>query len=278
MNRKSATSKGAAGKLVRICEAFSARADAERLPAGMGTSWRAGNVVLKPSPGPAVARCLATTHACLPEDPNCRFQRPVRSKSGTWEVDGWTAWQWIKGEAHPSRVIETLRAARAYHRLLGSLPYDPALVGRDDPWARADRVAWAEVSAEYGEPFDTLLGRLRVTPPALKRQRVHADLTGNVVLADDLPPGIIDPTLYWRPPAFAEAIILVDQGWFTDIPDIAPFVDTPALPAMIRIAARRRVAEQVEQMRSGKDRDICVATANRVAEWSERVLNRLTSQ
>lgn len=262
---------------IGVYEAFTAGAQAERLLDGMGTSWRAGNVVLKPSPGPAVARCLATTHDHLPEDPNCRFQRPVRSKSGAWEVDGWTAWRWIKGEAHPLRTVETLHAARSYHQLLRSLPYDPALVGRDDPWARADRVAWDEVSADYGAPFDTLLGRLRVTPPALERQRVHADLTGNIVLSDDLPPGIIDPTLYWRPPAHAEAIVLVDQGWFTNVPDIAPFAATPALPAMIRIAARRRVAEQAEQMRSGKDRDLSVATAHRVAEWSDRVLNRLTS-
>ena len=261
----------------KVYEAFTDGVHAERLPGGMGTSWRAGNVVLKPSPGSAVARCLATTHDQLPEDPNCRFQKPVRSKSEAWEVDGWTAWRWIKGESHPSHTVETLRAARSYHQLVSSLPYDPALVGRDDPWARADRVAWDEVRADYGAPFDALLGRLRVSPPALERQRVHADLTGNVVLSGDLPPGIIDPTLYWRPPAFAEAIVLVDQGWFTDVPDIAPFAATPALSAMIRIAARRRVAEQAEQMMSGKDRDLSVATAHRVAEWSDRVLNRLTS-
>ncbi|MBG6147568.1 hypothetical protein IWQ51_005723 [Labrenzia sp. EL_142] len=262
---------------IRVYEAFTDGTHAERLLGGMGTSWCAGNVVLKPSPGPALTRCLATTHDTLPEDPNCRFQRPVRAKSGAWEVDGWTAWCWIKGKTHPSRATETLHAARSYHRLLRNLPYDPALVGRDDPWARADRVAWDEVSADYGAPFDTLLSRLRVTPPMLDRQRVHADLTGNVVLAEGLPPGIIDPTLYWRPTALAEAIVLVDQGWFADVPDIAPFAATPALPAMIRIAARRRVAEQAEQMRSGKDRDLSVATAHRVAEWSDRVLTQLTA-
>ncbi len=262
---------------IKAYEAFAVSARAERLVGGMGTSWRAGNVVLKPSPGPAVARCLAASHDILPGDPNCRFQRPIRSKSGAWEVDGWTAWRWIKGEAHPSRVVETLSAARSYHQLLHSLPYDPALVGRSDPWARADRVAWGEVSEDYGAPFDTLLGRLRVTLPALEPQRVHADLTGNVVLSDDLPPGIIDPTLYWRPPAFAEAIVLVDQGWFSDEPHIAPFAATSALPAMVRIAARRRIAEQAEQMKSGKDPKLSLATAHRVAEWSSRVLNRLTT-
>lgn len=263
---------------IRVYEAFTGGAQAERLLGGMGTSWRAGNVVLKPSSDPALARCPATTHDHLPEDPNCRFQRPVRSRSGAWVIDGWTAWRWIKGKSDPSRTVETLRAARAYHQLLRSLPCDPALIGRNDAWARADRVAWDEVSAEYGPPFDTLLSRFRVTPPTLQSQRVHADLTGNIVLSDDLPPGIIDPTLYWRPPAFAEAIVLVDQGWFSDKPDIAPFASTPALSAMIRIAARRRVAEQAEQMRSGKDRNLSVATARRVADWSDRVLSRLTAR
>ncbi|WP_323766184.1 hypothetical protein [Marinovum sp.] len=192
-------------------------------------------------------------------------------------MDGWTAWRWIKGETQPTHTAQTLRGARAYHALLRDLPYDPALVGRDDPWARADRVAWGEGQAAYGAPFDGQLERLHVTPPALDRQRVHADLTGNVVLVDDLPSGIIDPTLYWRPPAFAEAIVLVDQGWFTDVPDIAPFAATPALPAMVRIAARRRIAEQAEQMRAGKDRDISVETSHRVARWSDRVLSQLAT-
>lgn len=261
----------------RAVQAFTDGAPAERLKTGMGTSWRAGNVVLKPSSDPALAHCLASTHDDLPEDPTCRFQRPVRSSSGAWVVDGWTAWRWIEGEVHPSRTVETLRAARSYHRLLRPLPFDPALVGRDDPWARADRVAWGEVPADYGAPFDTLLGPFLVTPPELERQRVHADLTGNVVLSVGLPPGVIDPTLYWRPPAFAEAIVLVDQGWFTETPDIAPFASTPALPAMIRIAAGRRVAEQAEQVRSGKDRDLAVATAHRVSDWGHRVLNLLTA-
>ena len=260
-----------------VCAAFANGARAKRLPGGMGTSWRAGAAVLKPSPGPAMARCLATAQAHLPENPDCRFQRPLRAPSGAWELDGWTAWYWIEGMPQPTRTAQLLRAARAYHRLLGTLPCDPALIGRGDPWARADRVAWGEAEAAYGTPYDAMLARLRVLPPALAPQRVHADLTGNVVFSGDLPPGIIDPTHYWRPPAFAEAIVLVDQGWFTDVPDIAPFADTPALPAMIRLAARRRIAEQAEQMRSGKDPELALATAHRVADWSERVLSALGS-
>lgn len=260
---------------LKVYSEFTNGAPAERLLGGMGTSWRAGGIVLKPSPGPAMAHCLATTHRHLPEDPNCRFQKPIPANSGDWEVDGWTAWQWIKGANNPSQVTQTLRAARAYHALIRNLPCDPALLGRNDPWARADRVAWDEASATYGAPFDRLLDRLVATPPELDRQRVHADLTGNVVLSDGLPPGIIDPTLYWRPPAFAEAIVLVDQGWFTDTPDITPFAATPALVAMIQIAARRRIAEQAEQMRSGKDRDLCIETAHRVANWSDRLLKAL---
>lgn len=261
-----------------VIEEFADSGEAKRLPGGMGSSWRAENVVLKPSSNSALARCLATTHHLLPDDANCRFQRPVRSKSGAWDVEGWTAWEWIEGEPRPSRVVDTLRAARAYHHLLSNLPCDPALIGRNDPWARADRVAWDEVSAEYGEPFDAMLVRLSVSPTTLKPQPVHADLTGNVVLSKSLPPGIIDPTLYWRPPAFAEAIVLVDQSWFSDVLEIAPFKDTPALPEMVRIAARRRIAEQAEQMSSGKNRETSVATAYRVAQWSDRVLDQLSSR
>lgn len=261
----------------RALEAFAGGERAERLTGGMGTSWRAGDVVLKPSPGFGVARCLASTHTDLPNDPNCRFQRPIPTAGGEWEVDGWTAWGWVDGEAQPSRVIETLRAARAYHGLLRGLPCDRALIDRDDPWARADRVAWDEVPSDYGAEFDGLLDRFRTAPPALEPQRVHGDLTGNVVLSPGLSPGIIDATLYWRPPAFAEAIVLVDQSWFSHVPDISPFAGTTALTAMVRVAARRRIAEQPEQMRSGKDRDIALRIANQIAQWTDRLLEQVAA-
>ena len=249
----------------------------QALKGGMGTAWRAGDVVLKPSPGAAEARCVAEAHAGLQETPGCRFQRPVPAPECGWEIDGWTAWRWIAGEAAPTRTREIVLAARAYHGLLASMPHDPALTLRTDPWARADRVAWGEAPVDYPVEYETMLAVLVTgTLPALSPQRVHGDLTGNVVFAPGLAPGIIDPTLYWRPAAFAEAIVLVDQVWFSPTLDLSAFADTEALAPMVRRAAARRIAEQAEQVAAfGKNADTALDTARRIATWSDAALARL---
>jgi hypothetical protein len=39
---------------------------------------------------------------------------------------------------------------------------------------------------------------------------VHCDLTGNVLFANGLAPAIIDISPYWRPPAYAEGVVVAD--------------------------------------------------------------------
>lgn len=237
---------------------------------------------MKPSPGTAVAHCLAEAHAALLDLPDCRFQRPVAPRGGgegdgAWEIDGWTAWRWIEGEPAPKRAREIVVTARSYHATLATLPRDDALLGRTDPWARADRVAWGEARADYPSDYIALLEPfLRGTLLTLPSQRIHADLTGNVVFAEGLAPGIIDPTHYWRPIAFAEAIVLVDQGWFARVPDPTPFADTPALPAMLRRAGARRIAEQAEQVAARmKEAAEALATARSISVWTSALLDQL---
>jgi uncharacterized protein (TIGR02569 family) len=41
-------------------------------------------------------------------------------------------------------------------------------------------------------------------------QLIHGDLSGNVLFAEGLPPAIIDLSPYWRPTAFATAIVVAD--------------------------------------------------------------------
>ena len=172
---------------------------------------------------------------------------------------------------------EILLASRAYHDLMAALRSDPALLNRTGAWARADRVAWGEMRADYSADYLAMLASLLADPlPELPRQRIHGDLTGNVVFLSGAAPGIIDPTLYWRPAAFAEAIILVDQGWFTSIPDPSPFADTPALMAMVRCAAARRIAEQPAQVAAhGKDAAEAMETATRIKAWVDAILDCL---
>ena len=49
---------------------------------------------------------------------------------------------------------------------------------------------------------------------------IHGDLTGNVLFADPLPPAVIDLALYWRPAAYARAIVVADAlAWEGATPD-----------------------------------------------------------
>ena len=47
-------------------------------------------------------------------------------------------------------------------------------------------------------------------PLTVANQLVHGDLTGNILFDDALAPAVIDVSLYWRPPAFASAIVVAD--------------------------------------------------------------------
>jgi uncharacterized protein (TIGR02569 family) len=47
-------------------------------------------------------------------------------------------------------------------------------------------------------------------PVSSPSQLVHGDLLGNVLFAPGLPPAIIDWSPYWRPPAWAYAVAVVD--------------------------------------------------------------------
>ena len=85
------------------------------------------------------------------------------------------------------------------------------IAARSHQWAIADRVAWGELPADRFEQvghLPRLLAALR--PVDAPSQLVHSDLTGNVLFAEGFPPAIIDLSLYWRPPAYASAIVVAD--------------------------------------------------------------------
>jgi Ser/Thr protein kinase RdoA (MazF antagonist) len=47
-------------------------------------------------------------------------------------------------------------------------------------------------------------------PVRVPSQVIHGDLTGNVLFDDSQPPAIIDFSPYWRPAAYASAIVVAD--------------------------------------------------------------------
>jgi Ser/Thr protein kinase RdoA (MazF antagonist) len=147
-----------------------------------------------------------------------RVAPPLRSRDGELVVEGWTAWPRLAGR-HEPRWAEIVAAGERFHRALAGVERPAWLDDRSDRWAHADRLAWAEV--KYDAPD----------------QLIHGDLTGNVLFEAGLPPAIIDLSVYWRPAAYASAIVVADALLFHGAsPDALPAVD----PELLERAKRFR--------------------------------------
>lgn len=92
------------------------------------------------------------------------------------------------------------------------MPRPSFLDRRTDHWAVGDSVAWEGVPAERFAHVKhmTRLAAARRPVDTSAAQLVHGDLTGNILFADGLPPAVIDFSPYWRPRAFAAAVVVAD--------------------------------------------------------------------
>jgi uncharacterized protein (TIGR02569 family) len=182
------------------------------LPGGEGRTWSSGDLVIKPAALAAETVWIAEVLSNLPADPRFRVGRPVRARNGDWLVDGWEAWHRLDGATDPSRWDEVLAAGQAFHEALAGIPRPLFLADRDNPWTYGERLAWAELPITGTEVMAELLAPLAAArrPIDLPSQPVHGDLLGNVMFAEGLPPAIIDWPLYFRPPLWASAVVVVD--------------------------------------------------------------------
>jgi uncharacterized protein (TIGR02569 family) len=178
---------------------------------GDGARWRYGELVLHPVDDKARATFLARTleHADVP---SLRVAHPARSRDGRWIIAGWSAWRSVSGAPEP-RPDDTILAAMKLHAATADLPWPEYLSGRDDPRARADRVAWQEDElsldgAEGGGWFEVLSGSLREVHA--QPQLVHGELFGSVLFDGAAPPGIDSFEPYFRPAGWAAAVVAVD--------------------------------------------------------------------
>jgi uncharacterized protein (TIGR02569 family) len=195
-----------------VLKAFGATGPLRRLSGGKGGTWQAGGIVLKPAEGEAETRWRSDVLAALPDDPRFRIARPVPALDGGWLADGWTAAEAVAGHPRPRCVDDVIRAGEAFHQAIAALPRPSFLDHRQDTWTYGDRLAWNEPvppgsTAPSVHLPPLIAARRPVTVPA---QVVHGDLTGNVLFADGLPPAVIDWPAYWRPPAWAAAVVVVD--------------------------------------------------------------------
>jgi uncharacterized protein (TIGR02569 family) len=194
---------------------------ARRLAGGQGTAWVAGDVVLKPGGGP-VHEWLATALAeVVPE--GFRLAPPVATTDGEWLCEGWAAWRRLEGThsdlSTASSCVAVIEAGRAFHRAVAHLPRPDCLDARTDRWALADRAAWGERAPRCVPEFADALARLQAGLSQLGRpQVVHGDLTTNVLFAPGSAPAVLDISPYWRPPEYAEGVVVADALCWHDAP------------------------------------------------------------
>ncbi|MEV0975176.1 phosphotransferase [Microtetraspora glauca] len=216
-NRRSDTISGMALRTVAeppasVLAAFQLAGVIRPLPGGQGQSFRVGDAVVKPADNREEAEWSARLFAGL-QAAEFRVPRPCRSRDGAYVVDGWTASEFLAGQAGPAgRWASLLAVSKAFHRELRDVPRPDFLDRRDHPWAIADRIAWSEMSQSLPTNAEAqlsgLLGLRR--PVETPEQLIHGDLTGNVLFHPNQSPTVIDFSPYWRPADYADAIVVAD--------------------------------------------------------------------
>lgn len=200
-----------------VLAAYGVTGEPRAINGGQGVSVRVGDLVLKPGADAEETAWLAGLGDRITHD-GFRLPLPVRSGHGHVVVDGWSATRWVPGAAvddddtSAEVWLVVLEAGRAFHRAVAAEPEPPFLATRRHRWALADRVAWGAPRGSVEPALLGVLDRLArlVGPEGLPDQLVHGDLSGNVLLHPDLSPAIIDVSPAWRPPAYADAVVVAD--------------------------------------------------------------------
>ena len=229
-----------------VLRAFGAGSTAVRLEGGQGRSVRVGDRVLKPVLDEDESAWIATLLGDLVVD-GFRIGRPVPALDGGWVVEGWAAYEHEVGEAEPDgRWDEVLATGGRFHAAVAHVPRPAMLDRRTHRWAVADRVAWGEAALDAVPDVavvHTRLERLRAPVDAVA-QLIHGDLSGNVLFADGLDPAVIDVSPYWRPTAYADAVVVVDavMWWGADPSLLEVGRELPDWPQLLLRAVLFRLA------------------------------------
>ena len=194
-----------------MVDAFGGQWPPERLHGGESRVWRAGDVVLKPSDRSVNELEWEADLLGRVRGGGFRVSSPLRATDGSLTVNGWYAMAFLVGQHEPGRWAEVIRVGEAFHAAVRAEPRPAFLDQRTDPWAIGDRVAWGDLPAsDFADAKHVARLAAARRPLDAPHQLIHGDLTGNVLFADGLPPAIIDLSPYWRPAAFATAIVVAD--------------------------------------------------------------------
>lgn len=259
---------------------------------GVGTAWRAGQVVLKVADSERVGRWFAEVAAALNTGPLAspafRVPRPVRAAAGDWVAHGWTAYEWVPGTAADwsgvsPRWPDMVAVSHALQAALAEVPVPSWRAGEENPWTIADEVAWGrrDPGPLLGSQAGPLAGQVRsllaaLRPVNLPAQLIHADLRGNVLFADGLPPAVIDFSPLEGPAGLPLAILAVDTlTWNHASTEILAYLADE--PEHDQLLARAQVYRLVEKIIRYAGADFLHEAARAAQPVTDLVLARLSS-
>jgi uncharacterized protein (TIGR02569 family) len=218
------------------------------------TAFRVGDAVVKFAQDPAENEWSAAVFDAIEED-GFRVHRPIRSRDGSFLVDGWLAWHWVEGEHERSDWGRVIEAADALHRAIPPAmqrigrPTRPTwLDARTHRWAVAEAVVWHDAPlperATYDIPEFALweraraLGRPLTAEEQAESQVVHGDVCGNALTTGGFEwPCFIDMSPGWRPASSVSAQVAVEAVAWRGGDD--SLLDGFTAPAMARALAFR---------------------------------------
>ena len=214
------------------------------------TSSRAYVLKYNPPPISAELYAIPQLFASLSPSPCFRIPTYIPSSIGDYILDNWTCTSFVEGETLPAggpvestTWEEIFKASRAFHYALKAAVNErPSWTeGRAHRWAVSDAIVWDEASMSDIEQrlppsamgFLSRLERLEQVLSSCEKnqaaesvsvpdeeiaylvtpQLLHGDFANNILFASpasSLPPAIIDFSPYYRPLAYAEAIIASD--------------------------------------------------------------------
>ena len=256
----------------RVLEEFGAVGPVTRLDGGRGRAWRVGDTVLKPLDVLPAELGWLRDHAPSGGG-DLRLSLPLASRSGDLVVDGWTAFPALPGEHVAGRWAQIAGVAHRFAAVFDGAARPAFLDERTHAWARADRLAWGEGAVQVPDDvphLPALLAARRVVTDA--STLVHGDLTGNVLFDDDLPPAVIDLTLYWRPARYSVAIVAVDAVCFEGAPQSLLETIDPGegfAQHLVRALVFRIATDWFNELPSGVY-DAYTATVGRVLDLAAR--------
>jgi len=233
--------------------AFGLDGEAVELEGGRGIAIRVGNVVLKRTPtrdeltqathDPAEDEWRAGLYSRITCD-GFRVPRPVPALDGRIVVDGWVAFEWLRGEHSFDRWDETLDVCERFHHALRSEVRPAFLDAADDPWTTTQRAVWGKASLESYlamKHVSELVAAMR--PVGAESQLIHSDFTANVLFEDDEPPAVLDLSPWWAPVEYARAIVVGDALlWYGADPSLATRVEPQFL---LRAVLFRKIVDRL---------------------------------